>query len=118
MNRDLQEPDFPVNASDLLLPQRRSFIKGAVSLCAGLAASPFLSSTAQAQSSLASTPAQSAAGTSPSSDVGPIVPSSGIGRYFQVSYPPSQTAGELRIGANYTLWVPEGIETVRGVIVH
>ena len=118
MNRDLQEPDFPVNVSDLSRLQRRSFMKGIVSLGAGLAASPFLSSSAQDESPAASAPAQSAAVASPSSDVVPIVPSSGIGRYFQVFYPPSQMAGELRIGVNYTLWVPEGIETLRGVIVH
>jgi pimeloyl-ACP methyl ester carboxylesterase len=75
-----------------------------------------LSNTAQAQSP-APSPAESG---SPGADVGPIIPSSKVGRYFHVFYPPSQTPGELRIGVNYTLWIPEGMETetVRGVIVH
>ena len=118
MASDLHEPSGHRNVSDLSSPERRSFVKGVVSLGAGLAASPFLSNPAQTQSQAASTPAQFAAGASPSADVSRIVPSSGIGSYFQVLYPPSQAPGELRIGVNYTLWVPEGIETVRGVIVH
>lgn len=40
------------------------------------------------------------------------------GRYFEVSYPPSDRAGELQLGVTYTVWVPEGVRTLRGVIVH
>ena len=97
MASDLHEPSGHRNVSDLSSPERRSFVKGVVSLGAGLAASPFLSNPAQTQSPAASTPARFAAGASPSADVGRIVPSSGIGSYFQVLYPPSQAPGELRI---------------------
>ncbi|HVX11377.1 MAG TPA: hypothetical protein VHC22_09370 [Pirellulales bacterium] len=40
------------------------------------------------------------------------------GRYLEVSYPPSSEAGELPYGVTYTLWLPDGIERVRGLIVH
>ena len=33
-------------------------------------------------------------------------------------YPPSNKPGELQIGVSYTLWIPDGIRTVRAVIVH
>ena len=51
-------------------------------------------------------------------DVAPIVPSSGGGTYFHVFYPASATQGELQIAVNYTLWLPDDVRTVRGVIVH
>jgi hypothetical protein len=114
MKSDWHEPRGPVKMSDLKSPQRRSFVKGIVSVSAGLAAFPFSPNAAQAQSPA---PSPAASGSS-GADVVPIVPSSAIGRYFQVLYPPSQTPGELRIGVNYTLWVPDGIATIRGVIVH
>lgn len=40
------------------------------------------------------------------------------GRYLEVSYPPSEKEGELRYGVTYTLWLPEGVDKIRGVIVH
>lgn len=40
------------------------------------------------------------------------------GRYFSVDYPPSAEPGELAFGVTYTLWLPDGVETLRGVIVH
>jgi hypothetical protein len=40
------------------------------------------------------------------------------GRYFEVRYPPSDKPGELRLGVTYTVWVPEGVGRLRGVIVH
>jgi hypothetical protein len=43
---------------------------------------------------------------------------SGAGRYLEVSYPPSDRPGELRLGVTYTLWLPEGVSRLRGVIVH
>jgi hypothetical protein len=89
-----------------------------ISLGAGLAASSFSSEMAQAQSSPASKPAQPVVVTSAGDDVGPIVPSSGAGRYFHVFYPASQKPDELQIAVNYTLWMPDDIQTVRGVIVH
>lgn len=38
--------------------------------------------------------------------------------YYSVSYEASQKSGELAMGVTYTLWVPPGTKTLRGVIVH
>ena len=38
--------------------------------------------------------------------------------YFRVRYEPSEKPGELIYGANYTVWIPPGLKTLRGVIVH
>lgn len=40
------------------------------------------------------------------------------GRYFEVEYPPSEQPGELIYGVTYTVWIPEGVAKLRGVIVH
>ncbi|QDU60690.1 hypothetical protein Pan216_15390 [Planctomycetes bacterium Pan216] len=40
------------------------------------------------------------------------------GTYHQVSYPPSTEPGECQIGVTHTLWIPPGVKTIRGVIVH
>ena len=40
------------------------------------------------------------------------------GDYLTVSYPPSDRSGDLAVGANYTLWLPEGVAKIRGIIVH
>lgn len=40
------------------------------------------------------------------------------GKYFVVEYPSSKVEGELPYGVTYSLWVPEGVQTLRGVIVH
>src|SRR4029079_18068304 len=37
---------------------------------------------------------------------------------IQVTYPPSTEPGQLQLGVTYTLWVPGGVERIRGVIVH
>ena len=37
---------------------------------------------------------------------------------YSVTYPPSKTPGELAIESNYFLWVPDGVTTLRGIIVH
>lgn len=42
----------------------------------------------------------------------------GAGAYFKVEYPPSEKEGELAYGVTYTLWLPDGVKHVRGVIVH
>lgn len=36
----------------------------------------------------------------------------------EVTYPPSTGAGELSLGVTYTIWIPGGVERIRGVIVH
>jgi hypothetical protein len=40
------------------------------------------------------------------------------GAYFEVKYPPSTEAGKLQFGVTYTVWIPEGVKQLRGVIVH
>jgi hypothetical protein len=35
-----------------------------------------------------------------------------------VVYPASTAAGELQLSVTYTLWIPDGVKTIRGVIVH
>lgn len=47
-----------------------------------------------------------------------VLPVRGAGKYFEVTYPPSTKEGELSLGVTYTLWLPEGVQKVRGVIVH
>lgn len=37
---------------------------------------------------------------------------------FSVSYPASDKPGELIFPATYNLWLPEGVKTVRGLIIH
>lgn len=38
--------------------------------------------------------------------------------YYRVKYAASKTQGELRFGANYTVWIPPGVRSLRGVVVH
>jgi len=42
----------------------------------------------------------------------------GIGKYVKVDYPPSSVEGELRIAVTYTLWIPDDLQRMRGLIVH
>jgi hypothetical protein len=42
----------------------------------------------------------------------------GPGRYVIVDYPASKEEGKLRIAVTYTLWIPDGVKTLRGIIVH
>jgi len=38
--------------------------------------------------------------------------------YYRVRYEASEQPGELIFPVNYTVWIPPGVETLRGVIVH
>ena len=38
--------------------------------------------------------------------------------YFRVRYPASDQAGDLKYPVQYTVWIPSGVETLRGVVVH
>ncbi len=103
---------------ELESPARRLFVKGVAGLGAAFASSSLLSAAVPAQ-------AQSHQQARPGNEIppvpdewGPFTPSSGAGQYLQIVYPPSTTAGELQIGVTYTLWIPDGIQTVRAVIVH
>src|SRR5437763_9461200 len=42
----------------------------------------------------------------------------GAGQYFEVQYPASDKPGELQLGVTYTLWVPDHVRELRGLIVH
>src|SRR3984957_2689269 len=42
----------------------------------------------------------------------------GAGQYFKVDYPASTNHDELQTPVTYTLWIPDGVKTIRGVIVH
>lgn len=45
-------------------------------------------------------------------------PGHAAGRYFAVEYSASAEPGELQMGVTYALWLPDGVKTLRGVIVH
>lgn len=40
------------------------------------------------------------------------------GQKFSVDYPTSDQPGELAFASTYNLWLPAGVQTIRGVIVH
>ena len=47
-----------------------------------------------------------------------VAPLKAGGRYLEVKVAPSKEPGELQLGVTYTLWLPDGVTHVRGVIVH
>jgi hypothetical protein len=40
------------------------------------------------------------------------------GQYVKLYYPGLSDEGELRFAVTYTLWIPDGVKTLRGIIVH
>ena len=42
----------------------------------------------------------------------------GAGQYLTVDYPASTVPGEMILSVTYTLWIPDGVKTFRGIIVH
>jgi pimeloyl-ACP methyl ester carboxylesterase len=58
--------------------------------------------------------ASDAAGQKPPYDVFPDAKPP----YYRVRYEPSEKKGELQYGVNYTIWIPPGVKTLRGVVVH
>lgn len=38
--------------------------------------------------------------------------------YYRLRYAPSEEAGKLVYGVSYTIWIPSGVDKIRGVIVH
>jgi HEAT repeat protein len=40
------------------------------------------------------------------------------GRCLEIAYRPSGKQEELQLGVTYTLWIPDGVTKIRGVIVH
>lgn len=104
--------------AELESPARRLFVKGVAGLGAAIASSSVLSAAAPAQADSRRQDPPGKESSPAQSGWGPFTPSGNTGRYLQVEYPPSTTAGELKLGATYTLWIPDGIQTVRAVIVH
>ncbi|HEV3415939.1 MAG TPA: hypothetical protein VG056_03980, partial [Pirellulales bacterium] len=41
----------------------------------------------------------------------------GAGQYWKVDYPASTAAGELQVAVTYTIWIPDGVPSLRGIIV-
>lgn len=50
--------------------------------------------------------------------LGSVGPVWADGAYHTITYPASQEPGELVMGVTFTVWIPEGVEHLRGVIVH
>lgn len=48
----------------------------------------------------------------------PPFPAIGAGRYYKVDYPGSTVEGELKTPVTYLIWIPGGVTTLRGLIVH
>src|SRR5438105_9961646 len=42
----------------------------------------------------------------------------GAGQYVKIEYPASSVEGELQVAVTYTLWIPDGVSRLRGIIVH
>src|SRR5438552_2491509 len=42
----------------------------------------------------------------------------GAEQYLKLDYPASLSSNELQVAVTYTLWIPEGVKTLRGIIVH
>jgi len=42
----------------------------------------------------------------------------GAGHYLRIDYPASTASNELQVAVTYTLWIPDGVKTLRGIIVH
>ena len=42
----------------------------------------------------------------------------GAGRYLKIDYPASTASNELQVAVTYTLWIPDGVKTLRAIIVH
>src|SRR3984885_3418613 len=40
------------------------------------------------------------------------------GHYLKVEYPASANTNELQTAVTYTLWIPDGVSRLRGIIVH
>jgi len=42
----------------------------------------------------------------------------GAGQYFKLDYPASNSSNELQVAVTYTVWIPDGVKTLRGIVVH
>jgi len=39
----------------------------------------------------------------------------GAGQYLKIDYPASTASNELQVAVTYTLWIPDGVKTLRGI---
>ena len=112
----VSESDASQTMPEIDSPARRQFVKGMAGIGAVLAAPSIFAEAITTQTKAAK---QTPGANSPVTDKwGPFKPSTTAGKYLQLVYPPSTTEGELQIGVTHTLWIPDGIQTVRAVIVH
>jgi hypothetical protein len=42
----------------------------------------------------------------------------GADQYLKIDYPASAASNELQVAVTYTLWIPDGVKTLRGIVVH
>lgn len=42
----------------------------------------------------------------------------GAGQLLKLDYPASTATNELQVAVTYTLWIPDGVKAIRGIIVH
>ncbi len=42
----------------------------------------------------------------------------GAGKIHEVTYPASTEPGKLSLGVTYSIWIPDGVTKIRGIIVH
>ena len=47
-----------------------------------------------------------------------LVDARAAGTYVKLDYPASSVSNELHVAVTYTLWIPEDVKTIRGIIVH
>jgi hypothetical protein len=96
---------------------RRSFMKNIVTVGSLISVSSMrievLQADAPVEAAIRVLQTSNAAG-----DWGSFTASNQIGRYFHVLYPASTLSGELPLSVGYTLWIPDGVPMLRGVIVH
>jgi len=62
--------------------------------------------------------ALAASATAIQNNAPPPFPSVGAGKYYKIDYPGSTVEGELKTPVTYLLWIPDGVTTLRGLIVH
>jgi hypothetical protein len=41
-----------------------------------------------------------------------------FGPYIKIDYPASANPAELQLPVTYTIWIPDGVKTIRGIVVH
>jgi hypothetical protein len=51
-------------------------------------------------------------------ELGLAATANAAGSYTVVEYGPSTMPDELQVGVTYTLWIPDGVTKLRGIIVH